>query len=663
MTESALKALVAQKTFSQKVRSPYARDLDRVIPLNVEKFEQIGDQVAAVGIDLRTVKADPETGEIDLSTGETVRVFKSWASSSEKRNPLIAAAERVQPGGIMLFTETSKIRVKGFEDAWSAEDFVTVVNDSDENTSLLSVNDPAFVDTIETNDKGKEYQVYNIIQTRSSRAVASGKEFFSAMAEAFKNREYADDSIIIRGYSEQDKMASSIRVQIEKGTRFEDAMKSILEQTLPIDIVGEAEGTHFVNGKDLVSSIGGPETGTVWEIIPVWGIRKNLSPQDQKLAAKLKANAATMVAEFTYKGESEQCGYRSSIIGIKEVSLHGGRQAYDIVRAFHEFQPARPLAIVNTHIHPEIETEFVDYKKPTVEVAPASAEPEDFSSYIEKLAEEIEFDNFDLLSDENSLVEAADDSFEVDPSVTSILPVDKAETLVELATEEAPAEPEISTQEVQEGVIETAANENTVEAETAEESVSFDLDAFITENPETLDEAVQEEVTEAVEAEVTPNEPESALDIDLDIFLNNNPETLDEILQDEPVDTPAVQEQLESQDFGFDLDAFVTSNPETLDAVLADEDVAPIPEQAPAIEAKTETKGSVEEKPAPQKQSEPKDKLEVTPVPMVAKEKDIDFLSSIKVADEVKPQEQPTSEGNVDQDEVSDIFTTLGLGA
>lgn len=359
--------------------SPHELDLDLCLPVEIRSFEWVGSQIAAHGTDLRT--------------GNEVLVFRTWPRETDgsRPNPLIRASERVGEGGVMFFTDVEPF--SQFDDdraIYSSGGFITVANGYSQSASVID-DQPVFIDPPETDPKtDRMSQLYNVIETERAQPVSDAHSFFQAMADAYKGIQSNDDSILIRGYSTEDGVASSIRVLIDTSKSFNEAMQDFLAADHFIDMVGTENGTFEVNGENLVGSLEGASDTTHFEVIPVTGHRKGLSPKDPDLRESLQNAGHGLFQSFVYEGANNQFGFRQTTLALRSFPTRGGGTMEDIVGVFHEHAPARPLSLISTANAPDLSAEIPGFAaEPIVYDDSEDDYPEqDFFSVIAEVVEE-----------------------------------------------------------------------------------------------------------------------------------------------------------------------------------------------------------------------------------------------------------------------------------
>lgn len=556
MKSSVLKK-IARQTFVDKSRSPHAKDLGKVVPLKIEKFDRVGDHIVAVGT--------------DLHTGEVKRIARVWSRNPRnvRENPLIMASKTVQAGGVMLFTGVEPLEVSGEKGIWSSDGYNTIYDGRPSESASapfvsgsVEFDKDLFLDPVETDDNGRDFQVYNIISGEASSLATDPKSFFEGFKNFFKGKTSVYDSVIIRAYSLSSEIASSIRVFFHPHETFKDAMERIISEDFQIEMVGSEEGIYQVSGRDLIESIGSDDSDEKWEIIPVRAIRKGLSPRDNALAEKLKRTADSLVAEFVYEGEETSSnGFRKSVLGLKHKSYGRYSDYTDIVTIFHEETPALPLSLVDT-IHTKGLRYGIPGFAPAAEPQKASSATDakgiDFSAYISELAEDLNDSDFDFL----------------DPALDEIVQrvsVDQ-EVGLDAASDSAASEAE----EANEWAI--SFDDLPVPGQVADDTLSDqDVSPEVqqdTPKPESLLEKSKSEPVNLVDMAVelaTDNQPEapSAAQDDENPFLKMAPQTIDlneMAASDQAQEEPAVAKpNAASSEVPDDDNPFLKMAPKTID--------------------------------------------------------------------------------------------------
>ena len=388
MAQSFLKKLATPRTSQEKKMSPHELDLDRCIPVEIRSFEWVGSQIAAYGTDLRS--------------GAEIMVFRTWPKNADgtRPNPLIEASDRISEGGVMLFTDVEEFT--NFDDdraIYSSGGFITVANGHSQSARVID-DHPVFIDPPET-DPGTDRmsQLYNVIETDRAQPISDAHSFFEAMADAYKRATSSEDSVLIRGYSTVDGVASSIRVFIDPKKSFNDAMQEFLATDHYIDMVGTENGTFEVNGESLVGSLEGASQETHFEIIPVSGHRKGLSPKDKALRDKLQNAGHGLFQSFVFEGANNQFGFRQTTLALRSYPTKGGGTMEDIVGVFHESAEPRPLSLVSTANAPDLTSEIPGF----------SAEPVAYDE------EDVEFPEQDFLSMIAEVVEEKNETIAPEP--------------------------------------------------------------------------------------------------------------------------------------------------------------------------------------------------------------------------------------------------------
>lgn len=387
MSASLLKTIASQtKSYAQKAISPHERIIDRIKTVRVESFEDVGEQLSVVGI--------------DLETGKRLRMFREWSRSPrvKEANPLEKAFESVEPGGVIMFTDARKITGAPGENTYTSDGYVTLAKNDDTQDAELIHNVDAFVDAPESMPNGKKIQMFNVVRPERSEVFNTPEEFFRAFKEFFEKRESVDDSVVIRGYSEKEKATSSIRVLMAPTDTFRDRMTRFVEETHYIEMVGELEGTYEVTGRDLLNSLSDPENATKWEVIPISGVRKSLTVKDDpELSDRLEKKGDALFQNFVNHGEYPTTACRKVTLGIRHTSYGNGSQFRDVVAAFHAPGKARPLAMIDTPHVSGLDKVIPGYSAEQFYSAPDDTPEMDFSAYIEDLAGELNDTEFDFL--------------------------------------------------------------------------------------------------------------------------------------------------------------------------------------------------------------------------------------------------------------------------
>lgn len=546
MSASLLKTIASQtKSYAQKAISPHERIIDRIKTVRVESFEDVGEQLSVVGI--------------DLETGERLRMFREWSRSPRVKevNPLERAFESVDPGGVIMFTDARKITGTPGETTYTSDGYVTVAKNGDTQDAELYHNVDAFVDAPESMPNGKKIQMFNVVRPERSEVFNTPEEFFRAFKEFFEKRESVDDSVVIRGYSEKEKATSSIRVLMAPTDTFRDRMTRFVEETHYIEMVGELEGTYEVTGRDLLNSLSDPENATKWEVIPISGVRKSLTVKDDpELSDRLEKKGDALFQNFVNHGEHPTTACRKVSLGIRHTSYGNGSQFRDVVAAFHAPGKARPLAMIDTPHVSGLDKVIPGYSAEQFYSAPDDTPEMDFSAYIEDLAGELNDTEFDFLDQplegpapSTSQKRQADDDIDIDLSL--FIP-DPEPELEEPAGEEAGAP---------------------VEAEPAPEPAKK------------VPEPVAEKAPPAAEPEVSPAEDDSDSDLDLEIDLSGFDPALEEEIDDLDIDLssldvePTAEPEAEissadEEDFGeVDLGTLDVEEAPSDDKAAADEEI------------------------------------------------------------------------------------------
>lgn len=628
MSASLLKTIASQtKSYAQKAISPHERIIDRIKTVRVESFEDVGEQLSVVGI--------------DLETGERLRMFREWSRSPRVKevNPLERAFESVDPGGVIMFTDARKITGAPGETTYTSDGYVTLAKNGDTQDAELIHNVDAFVDAPESLPNGKKIQMFNVIRPERSDVFNTPEEFFRSFKEFFEKRESVDDSVVIRGYSEKEKATSSIRVLMAPNDTFRDRMTRFVEETHYIEMVGELEGTYEVSGRDLLNSLSDPENATKWEVIPISGVRKSLTVKnDPDLSDRLEQKGDALFQNFVNHGENPTTACRKVSLGIRHTSYGNGSQFRDVVAAFHAPGKARPLAMIDTPHVSGLDKVIPGYSAEQFYTAPDDTPEMDFSAYIEDLAGELNATEFDFLDqplEDPAPAPApkreADDDIDIDLSLfipdPEPEPEEPARDEADAAVEPAPA-PEQS-QKTPETVVEKAPPAAEPEVSPAEDDIDLDL-----------------EIDLSAFDEGTPEAPADAVEVDID-DLEVDLSSLDAESTAGPTAEPSVEPQVEvapadDEDFGeVDLGALDVEEAPSDDTAAAEEEIDDWEvdlsslEEGPAPEPEVETAPA--DKPAPKQE----EKSESSTVGFVQLDDgasfEDDFLSAIPESENSSP--------------------------
>ncbi len=366
---------------SSKIVSPFDRDLSGVVGLEVSHFEKLGDTIFAVGT--------------DVMTGEQIRITREWSRSvrNENENPILAAAERVRPGGIMMFTGVDKLRTANDKNSYHSDGFTTISSDPDRGEGAqIRMDSAVFVDEVNSDEADKVFQIYNVVEAERSKVITSPESFVDAFSEIFSTSENLDlDGAIIRAYSEEEGIASSIRVSFSAELDFRKTMEGILKAEHSIDMVGSSEGTYEVSGKLLMDMLADESSSTQWEIIPVKGVRNDITNlRYRDFEKRSTAKAKELFASSLAHRETPMLGYRPAAMGIVQGSTKNGKQ-YSSVRAFYnEPGEAQPLALVSTPHHNDLEAKF---RVSVVYSEMPEHKEMDLLSYVKELAAQLDARN------------------------------------------------------------------------------------------------------------------------------------------------------------------------------------------------------------------------------------------------------------------------------
>ncbi|EPX84039.1 hypothetical protein [Salipiger mucosus] len=541
---SLLKTIATQnKTYAQKSASPHERIIDRIKSVRVDRFEKVGEQMSVVGT--------------DLATSEKVRMFRDWSRSPRVKevNPLEKAPDTVEPGGVIMFTDVRRITGIDGEDTFSSDGFVTVSRNATREEAEVIHDVEAFVDAPESLENGDLIQMFNIVRTEEASKTTTPEEFFQAFKTFLEERGSAEDSVVIRGFSEADGMSSSIRVFVGPNETFRDRMTRFLDEDHYIEMAGEIEGTYEVNGRDLVASLKDPENDTLWEVIPVSVLRKRLTVRnDPEFSRHLEEKAALLFQNFVHMGDGALTGCRKVSLGLRHSTYGSGARFSDVVSAFHAPGKARPLAMIDTPHVNGLDKVFPGYGNDRIYTVGDDEPDMDFSAYIDDLAGELQAENMDFLDQ---------------PGLPDVTPNAAPDTAADTPAEESMVAPQAEEQAVTPASDDLDIDLSLFEPDAPEEESEPTEAAQAAEDPE----AAEEQNPDPEKEQDGGTAPAPEEDGDLEVNLSELPdENADPESDPDVPDQPEAGVEADDDDLNIDLSA--------LDDMSASEEDTPSAEEA-----------------------------------------------------------------------------------
>jgi hypothetical protein len=318
---------------STRPETKFSRDISSIIVFDTHKFVKIDNEHAVVGA--------------DLTTGEYITVIMKPKTIGGE-NPLAEASRVLNPGEKIIFT--GAYEVNGKSQTWQAEEHLVIPDSVNTDDHKIIINKPMFLGKIEEN-KGKKYQLINIINPETSVVTGSPEEFFSTMLSFYNNRKSSDDSVIIRGFSPKEDMACSTQIRINSKVWFEDAMAEFVKSQISVVFTNKNDEENRVKtltGEDILKKMESADSGLIWEVIQTSGERKILSHSDDAKTANFVKHANSLTPMFQYKEAANQPAFRNCFAYFKN--------SKDMVLFFHDNeQNPCPISLINTPHNPDIE--------------------------------------------------------------------------------------------------------------------------------------------------------------------------------------------------------------------------------------------------------------------------------------------------------------------
>lgn len=573
-----------ERNYVERKASPYSIDIDTVIPLEVHRFEEVGETIAVVG---RNVLNNSE-----------VRIFRKWSRSPQntRPNPLFAASQKVQPGGVMLFSGVEKLERSTSHKDYACMSFRTIAADPSKDATIY-FGDAVFLDPPTTHRNRLTHQIYNVIQREKARMVRDQQGLVQALRHGFDTHS-EDDSLLIRGVSRTDQIAGAVRVYYNPNEDFSQFLYRFRDAEHVIDLVGSDENTVKISGNEILAALDpqNAEAGDMtWEVIPVKGLRKRLSSRDPVRQADLEIAAKAQFNDFVIQNATTILGYHRSVVAVCSESLESGAFFDDIVAMLHDPGAPLPLAVVDTDHTPDLLDVLPNIVPKPIEFGEAGDyEVQDLEALLGSVAEEPAADDLDIMNldilgalgaeHEAEAVPAEEPAIEAAPApIPEAAPAQPVEPVAEV--EAVPAAPS-------EAQPEATATVEAVEDETQEEDLlDFDFDLSEEEAPApeqvaeddlqlkvdlaTLDAGAPEAAPEMVAAEQEQEITEEDLDLSLKIDLG--------ALTPEAESPVPPEEAAEDTEDDFDLKIDIA----TLEAPAPQSEATPEPEPVrPAPEAK-----------------------------------------------------------------------------
>ncbi|MBO9428446.1 hypothetical protein [Sulfitobacter sp. R18_1] len=363
---------------AQKQTKPYARKLDGVVALEVDRFEEVDGQIFAVGT--------------NLETSENMMITREWSShprNNGRPNPMKSASDRLQSGAIMMFTGVDPFASSDLKNAYHAAGFETVTTFADPDASVtLEDKKSVFVDQIDTGPDGEKFQLYSVVQGDESIMVETPEALVRAFASHISEADPTTDGILLRIYSPEEGIASVIRFLLSPEETLEEALNRFTESEAHyIEMVGAQEGVMEVSGPMLMSMIADNEMGAIWEVIPVKGYQHGISHPNKDISENLRKKAQEVFAEAVVDANGALHGFRKATFAYQAKQYANGK-VYHSVRAYHH-EPELPqaLALVPTgHVD-----DLVDkFGQGPLSSGALASDKVDVSDLIKKLAAEVE---------------------------------------------------------------------------------------------------------------------------------------------------------------------------------------------------------------------------------------------------------------------------------
>jgi hypothetical protein len=338
-----------ERNYVERKASPYSIDIDTIIPMEVTRFEAVGETLAVVGR--------------NLLDNQEVRIFRKWSRSPQntRPNPLIAASQNVQPGGVMLFSGVEKLERSKSQNDYACTSFRTVASNPSQEATIF-FGDAVFLDPPTTHRNRLTHQIYNVIQRDQAQLVTDQQSLVNALRQSFERHfeddSYSeDDSLLIRGFSRSDQIAGAVRVYFNANEDFAQFLYRFRDSEHVIDLVGADENTVKISGNEILTALDPKNTEAgdmTWEVIPVRGVRKPLSARDPARQADLGIAAKAQFDDFVIQKATTILGYHRAVVAVRSQSLESGILFNDIVAMFHDPGAPLPLAVIDTVHTPDL---------------------------------------------------------------------------------------------------------------------------------------------------------------------------------------------------------------------------------------------------------------------------------------------------------------------